>query len=108
MKFLADEHIEFSVIAGLKQLGIDVIAVDEVKRSLGDEDIIKFAGENRRVVITRDSDFLRLHAKGMEHSGILFITKFLPIGVLIREIEKVALVFEGLENTVIFIPMKGA
>ena len=106
MKFLADEHIEFSVTAGLRHLGIDIIAVDEAKRGLGDEDILKFAKADKRVVVTRDSDFLRLHAKGIEHEGILFITVFLGIGNLIREIERVNLLFEDLKNTVIFIPMK--
>jgi|SRR3989338_2598166 len=109
MKFLADEHIELSIVTGLKLLGIDAISANEAgKRESDDEEILRFANENDRVVITRDSDFLKLHNKGAEHAGIVFIPKFLTIGKMIGEIEKVSMLFdsEHIRNTVIFIPLK--
>ncbi|MBI2542780.1 MAG: DUF5615 family PIN-like protein [Candidatus Aenigmarchaeota archaeon] len=109
MKFLADEHIELSVVGGLKQLGIDILSVDEIgKRSYDDIDILNSAKDNGRVVVTRDSDFLRLHAQGVEHAGIVYVRKFLEIGIIIKEIEKISLLFEPehLKDRVIFIPLK--
>jgi len=60
------------------------------------------------VVITRDSDFVKLHRKGVEHAGIVFISKFLTIGKTIGEIEKVSMLFESehIKNTIIYIPLK--
>ena len=109
MKFLADEHIELSIVTGLKLLGIDVISINEAgKRGSDDEEILSFARKNDRVVITRDSDFLKLHSKGIEHAGIVFVQKFLEIGKVIGEIEKVSMIFEPehIRNNVVFIPVK--
>ncbi len=107
MKFLADEHIELSIVTGLRLLGIDAISVNEAgKRESDDEEILSFAKKNDRVIITRDSDFVKLHNKGAEHAGIAFIPKFLTIGKTIGEIEKVSMLFDSLDNTIIFIPLK--
>ena len=109
MKFLADEHIELSIVTGLKLLGIDAISVNEAgKREYDDEEILNFAKENDRVIITRDSDFVKLHRNGAEHAGIVFISKFLAIGKIIGEIEKISMLFESehMRNNLIFIPLK--
>ena len=109
MKFLADEHIELSIVTGLKLIRIDIISVNEAgKRGSDDEEILSFAKENDRIVITRDSDFVKLHSKGIGHAGIVFIPKFLEIGKVIEEIEKVSMIFEleHIRDSVIFIPLK--
>ena len=109
MKFLADEHIELSIVNGLKLLGIDAVSVNEAgKRESDDQEILSFAKENDRVIITRDSDFVKLHKKGAEHAGIVFIPKFLDIGKVIGEIEKISMLFESehIKNTIIYIPLK--
>ena len=90
-------------------IGIDVISVNEAgKRESDDEEILRFAKENNRVIITRDSDFVKLHRKGVEHAGIVFIPKFLAVGKIIGEIEKVSMLYESeyIRNTIIFIPLK--
>ena len=107
MKFLADEHIESSIVNGLKLLGIDAVSANEAgKRESDDEEILRFAKENNRVIITRDSDFIKLHRKGVEHAGIVFIPNFLAIGKIIRETEKVCMLFDNLENIIIYMPLK--
>src|SRR3989338_9863181 len=105
MKFLADEHIELSIVTGLNLIGIDVVSVNEAgKRESDDEEILRFAKEKERVIVTRDSDFVKLHKKGVEHAGIVFISKFLAIGRTIGEIEKVSMLFESehIKNTIIY------
>ena len=37
-----------------------------------------------RVVVTQDSDFLRLHADGRAHRGIIYASAHLSVGEMIR------------------------
>ena len=109
MKFLADEHIDVQAVEALKQISIDIVSVHELgMRGQSDEKLLTYATEDKRVIVTRDTDFLRLHAKGREHVGIIFITIPLSISSIVREIEKVSLLFEveHLKNRVIFVPLK--
>ncbi len=109
MKFLADEHIELSVVNGLRNLGIDIVSIDELdKKGYMDIDILDFAKENNKTVITRDSDFLKFLAHRVKHKGIIFISTQLSIGEVINEVEKISLLFDSadLENVVIFIPFR--
>jgi len=46
------------------------------------------------VLFTQDADFLRLHASGVEHAGILYARQQTAIGDVIRDL---MLVFEVLE-----------
>ncbi len=78
-----DEHIATAVIKGLRKLGVGVLTCREAgMMSATDDRHLDRAHALSRSVLTRDSDFLRLHTKGVEHSGILFI----PRGRSIREI----------------------
>jgi predicted nuclease of predicted toxin-antitoxin system len=57
MKFLADEGVDRSVVAGLRQLNFDVYFVVEEVRSLDDSTLLEMAVEENRILITRDKDF---------------------------------------------------
>lgn len=37
-----------------------------------------------QALVTQDDDYLRLHAQGMAHSGIVYVPRNMSIGVLIR------------------------
>jgi len=69
---------------------------------------LDFAKESGRIIITRDSDFLRIRHQGLNHRGIIFIPSPLTIGEIIKEIEKISIIFEpaDLENRIIFIPIR--
>ncbi len=61
--------------------------------SAADEEHLDRAHAERRSILTRDRDFLRLHSTGVTHSGILFI----PRGRSIKQvIDGVFLVHEVL------------
>jgi len=108
MRFLADEHIDKAVIVALKNR-LDIISLDEIgKKGIDDNEIVEFAKSDNRIVITMDSDFLRLHATGVRHKGIIFLTKLLDVGNIIREIEKISITYrsEDLENAVLYVPLK--
>lgn len=57
MKFLADENIPLEVVFALKQEGIDLISLSELRPRLKDEDVLKLANKKGRVLITFDTDF---------------------------------------------------
>jgi predicted nuclease of predicted toxin-antitoxin system len=55
---LADENIQPAVIAHLREQGLDVFSFPEQgKFGLSDADILRFAVETNRIVLTYDSDF---------------------------------------------------
>lgn len=107
MKFLADENIDLPAVNALKRLGVDIVSISNVNmKGYEDEEILNYAKGNERAVITQDSDFLRLDSKGAEHAGIIFLTEPLDTSGLIREIQKIVMLFDNLENTLIYIPLK--
>jgi predicted nuclease of predicted toxin-antitoxin system len=55
---LADENIQPAVIAFLREQGLDVFSFPEQGNfGLSDADILRFAVETNRIVLTHDSDF---------------------------------------------------
>ena len=73
LALLCDEHIPFPIIDGLRRRGIDVTTVQESgMRGALDRLILEAAHMQGRVVYTNDSDFLRHHAIGSDHSGIIY------------------------------------
>jgi hypothetical protein len=68
-----DESLEVEVAEQMRRRGIDTVTVRDLGR-LGDKDInhLRRASETGRILCTYDTDFLRLAAEGIEHSGIVF------------------------------------
>ena len=56
-----------------------------------DQDHLVFARREGRVLFTQDADFLRLHALGVEHSGIVYARQQTAISEMIQGL---MLVFE--------------
>ena len=59
IRYLIDEHVAKAVATGLRKRGIDVLTIAE-SGLLGaeDEDLLAFAEEEDRVMVTQDQDFL--------------------------------------------------
>lgn len=86
--FHLDENMPNAVAEGLIRRGYDVTtSASAALLSASDEEQLAFALRERRVTITRDQDFLRLHASGVEHAGIVFWTERRTIGQLIRSLD---------------------
>lgn len=81
IQFYLDEHIPKAVAKGLKQRGVQAYTCSEMN-TLGYSDVqhLALAEENEWVMVTRDNDFLVLHAQGITHHGIVFATRPLHIG----------------------------
>lgn len=96
IKLYTDEHVPKAVVKGLRERGVDTLTVSEAGM-LGASDAahLSFARAEERVIFTQDDDFLRLHASGVEHSGIIYARQQTAIGEIIRSI---VLVFEVLDS----------
>lgn len=73
IKIYTDEHVSSSVVKGLRLRGVDVLTIIEADMlGADDEAHLDFASSEGRVIFTQDDDFLKLHAKGLKHSGIIY------------------------------------
>jgi predicted nuclease of predicted toxin-antitoxin system len=85
IKYLFDEHVPAAVTSGLRSRGVDVLTAQEsVVRAATDEDVLALATTQGRVIFTQDADFLRLHAAGRTHAGIVYAHQQTQIGDIVR------------------------
>jgi predicted nuclease of predicted toxin-antitoxin system len=62
ISFHGDENLPFAVIAGLRRRGIDATSTPETGlMGATDEEQLAFAHQQGRMIITQDTDVLRLH-----------------------------------------------
>lgn len=80
-----DEHVQRAVSEGLRRRGVDVLTA-QAAGTLGttDEEHLAFAARENRVIFTQDADFLKLHAEGRPHTGIVYARQRTAIGALVR------------------------
>jgi predicted nuclease of predicted toxin-antitoxin system len=85
VRFYTDEHVARAVVDGLRQRGVDVLTVAEAG-ALGASDAEHLAKANAdgRVMFSHDADFLRLHAEGAQHAGIVYAAQGTSTGDIIR------------------------
>lgn len=57
MKFLADEYCDADMIASLRADGHDVVYVMEIKPGALDQEVLKKAFDEGRILLTEDKDF---------------------------------------------------
>jgi predicted nuclease of predicted toxin-antitoxin system len=73
--FYADEQFPKDTTIALLSLGHDVLTVQEAgnaNQKIPDEDVLAFATEQNRAVLTINRyDFIRLHKQSSNHSGII-------------------------------------
>jgi hypothetical protein len=74
MKFLVDESAEFRFVAGLRTWSHDVIAIaHDYPEGLADTQVLQIAVQERRILITNDSDFGDLIFRvRVPHVGVIF------------------------------------
>ena len=96
IRFHLDENCDPRIAIGLRQRGVDVTTTPEAGLlRASDDEQLAFAQAQSRVVVTQDTDFLRMAAEGCEHPGIGFYpSQERSIGEVIRSL---ALIWEVLE-----------
>jgi predicted nuclease of predicted toxin-antitoxin system len=88
IRFHLDEHIDSAVARALRRHGIDLTTTVEAGLlSRSDPVQLGYAHSTQRVLVTHDTDFLRLARLGSHHSGIVYchLTAY-PVGELIRRL----------------------
>lgn len=72
MKFLADVNASGSLADWLSGMGYDIARVSDVDPRMVDDDILRWAIRDGRVIITTDQDFeQKIWQEGKQHKGIL-------------------------------------
>ena len=87
MDFLADECCNAGLVRALRQDGHDIIYVGESFVGLTDDDVLKHAFENRRIILTEDKDFGDLTVR-LKKPAIGVVLLRLDPGNLDRKIER--------------------
>jgi Domain of unknown function (DUF5615) len=73
IRFHLDEVCDPRIAAGLRLRGVHVSTSDQAGLLGAPDDAhLAYAWSQSRVIVTHDSDFLRLHAAGVEHAGIVY------------------------------------
>jgi predicted nuclease of predicted toxin-antitoxin system len=74
MNFVADESCATPVIRALREAGHNVVAIAEVAPGTTDEQVLERALNDRRVLITEDSDFGELvYGRGCSSAGVILV-----------------------------------
>ena len=99
IRFDLDEHCDHAIAKGLRRRGVDVTtALEAGLLGAEDEAHLAFATSEGRTIFTKDADFLRLHAAGFEHQGIVFSPQGQDtVGAVIRGLILIWEVYESQE-----------
>ena len=74
LKFLADVNVEKTLVDFLREHDFDIIWIPDYDCTLIDEDLLKFANKEKRILITNDKDFGELVFQQRKlSSGIILI-----------------------------------
>ena len=72
IRLYMDEHVSSAVTNGLRRRGVNVLTAQEAGLiAASDADHLAMVAREGRIIFTQDADFLRLHAVGIAHHGII-------------------------------------
>lgn len=76
IRFHLDEHLNKAIASALGRSGIDITTTAEAGlRTTPDTTQWEYAQREGRVMVTCDTDFLRIHKAAIIHSGIVFFAQ---------------------------------
>jgi len=85
MNPLADESVDQSIVAGLRQEGHDVVYVAELSPSISDDEVLREANDRGALLLTADKDFGELVVRQASYASAvcldLDVTRLLPVTV---------------------------
>lgn len=74
MKLLADENLDLSVVARLREAGHQVLAVAEMEPGIPDDVVLDLANAEAAMLITGDKDFGELaFRQSLVHHGVILV-----------------------------------
>jgi len=75
MKFLANENLPIPSVQLLQDNGIDVICVQDAKPSISDKDVLLWALETERIILTFDKDYGEIVFRNKLSCPVVFFRK---------------------------------
>lgn len=116
IKFLVDENFSHKTLAGIKRRDpdIDVVSVQDVDlRENSDPDVLEWAAQEGRIVVTHDVSTLAVFAfdrvaDGRPMPGVIEIPETVPMSVIIDELVLIAGASDSDEwkDTVRYLPLR--
>ncbi|NMG22980.1 DUF5615 family PIN-like protein [Brasilonema bromeliae] len=104
-RLYADEQFPYEVVEHLRDLGHDVVTVQEAGKAnlkIPDDEVLAFASSNERVVLTLNRrDFKRLHRYVPSHAGIIVCTDDVDRSGLAKRINAAILAGEPLAGKLV-------
>jgi predicted nuclease of predicted toxin-antitoxin system len=95
IRFHLDENADPRIASGLRLHGVDVTTTVELGLlESSDEEQLAYINSQVRVVITQDTDFLRIVAAGRESPGVVFYRSHHSIGEVIRNCHLIWEIYE--------------
>jgi predicted nuclease of predicted toxin-antitoxin system len=96
IRYHLDENCDPRIAAGLRLHGIDVTTTPESGLlNASDEEQLAYVISQDRVIVTQDTDFLRIAGTGQQHPGIVFYPcQRRSIGEVIRTVQLIWEVYE--------------
>ncbi len=93
MKFLANENVPLEAVEALQQMGIYIASVGDVCLGADDPEILTYAVQDDRILVTFDKDFgeLIFHSREMPPPGIILLRLRLRSPSFVAEILKTTL-----------------
>ncbi len=97
IKYFTDTNVAKAVAVQLRNRGVDVVRCEEVgMAAANDAQLLAYAAEKSRVMVSHDDDFLNLdrqwRAEGRTHAGIMYVLPHLQgkpnVGRIIAELEE--------------------
>ena len=74
LRLLADENVPKRLVKALKDLGIDVVRLQDLGlRGISDKEVISLAKDLERTILTRDVDFSKAHLLRIAEFGVIYI-----------------------------------
>jgi hypothetical protein len=115
LAYLADEDLNNRIIRGLlrRQPDLDIIRLqDTLLAGEDDSDVLEWANQHGRVVVTHDLKTMTKYAFARMRSsqttwGVIGLSQSMPIGQAIEDLLLVATSYspEELENRVVYLPL---
>lgn len=78
MKFLADECCEISMVNILREQDHDILSIQEEAPGISDEELLRIANSEKRIIITEDKDFGELVYRFKKTSFGIILLRFRP------------------------------
>ena len=92
--FYSNENFPIPIVLELRKLGHDVLTIQETGKSgvaFPDEEVLAYCISKKRILLTLNRrDFIRLHNKDSNHSGIFICTFDLNFSALAKRIDSAA------------------